>query len=166
MTGTQSRSGNPPVATRDGESTQRLRNFKDRLNDILEEMWQHIGTQHHGVSGRAYSGPPLYSDVSEGGKDWRLEIETPGFEESELQVLLGEQEITVQGEKKLEREETGRNYYLSERSLGQVSRSFALPDNLDTGRIKASYRNGVLTITMPKTAGAKSKTKKIPIKAK
>ena len=80
-------------------------------------MWEKIGKHHTAVSGRAYSGPPPHADLSKGGKDWRLEIETPGIEEKDLEVILGDGEITIRGEKKVEREESGRDYYLSERRV-------------------------------------------------
>ena len=99
-------------------------------------------------------------------RDWRLEIEMPGMEEHDLEVLVGNGELTLRGEKKVEREETGRDYYLRERVFGRFPRSYDLPDGRKLGRTTADYRNGVLTITIPKTAGAKSAAhKKFPIEA-
>jgi HSP20 family protein len=153
-------------AVRGGEEPHPMRTLQDRMNDLFEEMWQKIGKHHTGVSGRVFTGGPPHTDLSEGNADWRLEIETPGMEEEHLEILVGDDQLTIKGEKMMEREETGRSYHLSERAFGHFSRRFDLPGDVDPERAKARYRNGVLTITIPKKAGAKSARKKIPIAVK
>jgi HSP20 family protein len=152
-------------ATRGPEEAHPIRTLQDRVNDLFEEMWEKIGKTHMAVSGRAYRRRLPHTDLSEGSEDWRLEIETPGMEEQDLEVLVGHDELTVEGGKAVEHEETGRDYHLRERVFGRFSRNYDLPGDVDATRAKASYRNGLLTITIPKKAGLKSAHKKIPIQA-
>ncbi len=143
-----------------------MRTLQDRVNDLFEDMWQRIGKHHVAVSGRAYTGPPPHSDMSEGADDWRLEIETPGLAETDLEILVEDGAITIRGEKKLERQDSGRTYTLGERTFGRFSRRFGVPADVDARRATASYRNGVLTITAPKKPAAAAGLRRIPIKAK
>jgi HSP20 family protein len=143
-----------------------LHSLQDRMNEVFEEMWQKIGRHHTAVSGRAYSGPPPHADLSEGSKDLLVEIELPGLDESDIEVLIDDGELTVRGEKKVEREESGRTYVLTERTYGRFARTFRLPPGADTDRAKATFSNGVLTVALPKKAGGKASERKIPIKSK
>jgi len=73
--------------------------------------------------------------------------------------------LTIKGEKRDEKEETKKDYYMRERSFGLFQRSFTLPEGVDMDKIEASFKNGVLTVAVPKTAEAKKTEKKITIKA-
>ncbi len=73
--------------------------------------------------------------------------------------------LTIKGEKKEEKEEKGKDYYLSERRYGSFARSFAVPEGVDIDKIEATFSKGVLTIKMPKTAEAQKNEKKIEVKA-
>jgi HSP20 family protein len=73
--------------------------------------------------------------------------------------------LTIRGEKRDEKEEKNKDYYLSERSFGSFERSFQVPENIDTDKISAGFKKGVLTITLPKSAEAQSSEKKIEVKA-
>jgi HSP20 family protein len=73
--------------------------------------------------------------------------------------------MTLKGEKRQEKEQNDKNYYLSERSYGSFQRSFYIPDGVDRDRIAADFAKGVLTVTMPKTAKAVAEQKKIEVKA-
>jgi HSP20 family protein len=73
--------------------------------------------------------------------------------------------MTLKGEKRQEKEQNDKNYYLSERSYGSFQRSFYIPDGVDRDRIAADFAKGVLTVTMPKTAKAVAEQRKIEVKA-
>jgi HSP20 family protein len=73
---------------------------------------------------------------------------------------------TIKGEKKEEKEEKAKNYYVSERRYGAFQRSFQLPSGVDAEKIEANFQKGVLTVTLPKTLDAQKKEKKIAGKAK
>ena len=71
--------------------------------------------------------------------------------------------VTIKGEKRDEKEEKKKDYYLSERRYGSFQRSFGVPDGVDADKIAATFKNGVLTVTLPKTAEAQKSEKKIAI---
>lgn len=105
-------------------------------------------------------------DVSETDKAYEITAELPGIDEKDLSVTLGDDVLTLKGEKKSEREEKKKDYYLSERSYGSFERSFRLPEGVNDKKIEAGFANGVLTITLPKTAASKANQRKIAIGSK
>lgn len=103
-------------------------------------------------------------DVSENDKQIKVTAELPGMDEKDIDVSLNKDSLTIKGEKKEEKEEKKKDYYRMERSYGSFSRTIPLPVEIDTDKVKAEFRKGVLTVTMPKTEKAIEETKKIPIK--
>lgn len=104
-------------------------------------------------------------DVSEDDKAYKIAAELPGLEEKDIDVTVTGDMLVLTGEKKQEKEEKNKNYYLSERSYGSFRRSFALPEGIDQNKISASFAKGVLTIELPKTNQAREQQKKIEVKA-
>jgi HSP20 family protein len=104
-------------------------------------------------------------DVSENDKQVKVTAELPGIDEKDIDVSLNKDSLTIKGEKKEEKEEKKKDYYRMDRSYGSFSRTIPLPVEVDVDKVKAEFRKGVLTVTMPKTAEAIKETKKIPIKA-
>jgi HSP20 family protein len=102
-------------------------------------------------------------DISETKDAVMLKAEVPGMDPKDIQISLQEQLLTIKGEKQLEKEEKEQRYYRMERAYGAFTRSVRLPVAVDGSRVTASFRNGLLTITLPKTQAAKGTT--IPIKA-
>ena len=102
-------------------------------------------------------------DISETRDALVVKAEIPGIEPKDIQVSLQEQVLTITGEKKQEKEEKDEHYYRRERAYGAFARSVRLPALVDEGKVSATFKNGLLTITLPKTAAAKGTT--IPIKA-
>ena len=103
-------------------------------------------------------------DVSEREKEFAITAELPGMSEDDIEVKLSNGTLTIRGEKKEEKEERKKDYYLSERRYGSFTRSFRVPDGVDTANIEAKFANGVLTVTLPKTAEAQ-KSETIAVKA-
>jgi HSP20 family protein len=103
-------------------------------------------------------------DVSEDDKSYRIEAELPGLDEKDVEVTVSDDAIVVKGEKTKEREEKGKNRYVSERSYGIFRRTFALPRDADRKAIDAKFARGVLTVVVPKNPAAKN-TQKIDVKA-
>ncbi len=89
-------------------------------------------------------------DVYEKENDIVVEAEIPGMEKENLSVTVSENAVTIKGEIKKEKEVKEKDYYLCERSYGSFSRTIDLPTEVDSGKAKANYKNGVLTITLPK----------------
>ncbi|MCX8023516.1 MAG: Hsp20/alpha crystallin family protein [Syntrophorhabdaceae bacterium] len=103
-------------------------------------------------------------DVVDAGKEIKVTAELPGIDEKNVEVSLEKDALIIKGEKKEEREEKKESYYYAERSYGSFLRTIPLPDEVDMDKAKATFKNGVLTVTLPKTEKALKETKKIPIK--
>jgi HSP20 family protein len=104
-------------------------------------------------------------EVSEDEDGYKIAAELPGMTEKDVEVTIAGGMLTLKGEKRQEAEKTNKNYYVSERSYGAFRRSFALPDGVDTDKVAASFSNGVLTVTLPKTKAAREAEKKIEVKS-
>jgi len=102
-------------------------------------------------------------DVSETGKDVRISAELPGLDEKDVEVTVTGNVLSIKGEKKEAHEECHGDYWHSERSYGHFERSFELPQGLETEKITASFKKGVLKVTIPKSPGAQSTVKKIEL---
>jgi HSP20 family protein len=102
-------------------------------------------------------------DVEETDKEYRVTAELPGLKERDVEVLLQDGLLTVRGEKKTESENRDRTY--SERFYGRFERQISLDRDVDENAVSASFKNGVLTVTVPKSAQAVERTKRIPINA-
>lgn len=102
-------------------------------------------------------------DVTETDTELRITAELPGMEEKDIEIELSGNLLTVRGEKKEEREETKKDYHISERRYGSFRRTLQVPESVNTAKIGAAMKNGVLTVVLPKTEEAKTKTRKISI---
>jgi len=102
-------------------------------------------------------------DLSETKESLVVKMEVPGMDPKDIQVSLQENLLTVKGEKRQEKEDKDERYHRIERSYGAFTRSVRLPVAVDGSKVDASFKNGLLTVTLPKTPGAKGTT--IPIKA-
>ena len=104
-------------------------------------------------------------DVVEKDKAYEITAELPGIDQNNIEVKFSDGTLTIKGDKKVEKEEKKKDYYLSERRYGSFQRSFGVPDGVDADKIEATFNNGVLTITLPKTPEAQKSEKKIAVKA-
>jgi len=103
-------------------------------------------------------------DIYEKEDHFVVTAELPGMKEKDIDVSIVGDTLTVKGEKKADTEVKKENYYRAERNYGAFWRSIALPVGVDAAKVEASYVDGVLTVTLPKTSG--EKTKKVMITAK
>ena len=132
-----------------------LRREMDRLFDDFRRGWPEAG--EGGVM------TPRV-DVSETDTELKVEAELPGVAEKDVEVTLRDGGLTIKGEKRHEKEEKGKSYYLAERSYGSFTRTIPLPFEADPDTVEARFAKGVLTVTVPKPPEAKAKTKKIEVK--
>jgi HSP20 family protein len=100
-------------------------------------------------------------DVSEDKDNVVIKAEMPGMKKEDVKISVQDNVLTLKGEKEQEKEEKEKNYHRIERSYGSFCRSFQLPTAVKTDKIKASYKDGVLNISLPKTEEVKPK--EIPI---
>ncbi|GIV79298.1 Hsp20/alpha crystallin family protein [Litorilinea aerophila] len=103
-------------------------------------------------------------DVSETDKEIRVSAELPGMEPDDIEVTVSGNLLTISGEKRAEHEEQGEQYYRMERTYGSFQRTIPLPYEVDADKVNARYKNGVLTITLPKPGEAQGRRWRIPIK--
>lgn len=101
-------------------------------------------------------------NVSETDKEIRVTAELPGVTEQDIDVSLDDDVLTIRGEKKFERKDDKENYHFIERSYGTFQRALRLPYPVDPTQVKASFDNGVLTVTVPKT-GRQERSRRIQV---
>ena len=163
---TQPGAGAP--ATRVEHPYSELRRQVDRLfDDFGLGFWNFpFGRGARELTQSAWGGEHMPQvDVSESAEDFKVKAELPGIAEKDVEVTITDDILTLKGEKKSEREDKRENYYLSERSFGSFSRSLRLPEAVDQNKITAAFDKGVLTVVLPKSEPAKSKSKKIEVKS-
>jgi HSP20 family protein len=103
-------------------------------------------------------------DIIENEKDFRVRAELAGMQPEDVEVNVTDGFLTIRGEKQEEKEEKDENYLRRETSYGSFQRTIALPDTASTEKAEASFKNGVLSIDVPKKAEAIQKPKKLQIK--
>ncbi|HYQ38802.1 MAG TPA: Hsp20/alpha crystallin family protein [Pseudomonas sp.] len=111
----------------------------------------------------SFSGMPAV-DIIDKNDAIEITAELPGLDEKNIEVKLSNGNLTIKGEKKDEREEKKKDYYLSERHYGSFQRTFRLPDGVDPEKIEAHFSKGVLTLHLPKKPEAQQPEKTITIK--
>jgi HSP20 family protein len=104
-------------------------------------------------------------DVVEHEKAFEITADLPGFDEKLVEVKTVNGNLVIKGERKDEKEEKRKDYYLQERHFGSFERSFRIPESVDVEKLEAAFKKGVLTITLPKKAEALKPEKTIPVKA-
>lgn len=161
----------PPSAATSFFPLSTLRDDIDRAFDRMFKDWPRFGTlvpsDFFGgeLFGKATAVAPRV-DVTEDDNAYEITAEMPGVEEKDIEVSVRDDRLTLRGEKKSEKEEKKKDYHMTERSYGSFERSFRLPADVEAGKIGAEFANGILKLTLPKTAEAKAKERKIAIKAK
>jgi HSP20 family protein len=104
-------------------------------------------------------------DIAESEKAYELTAELPGMDEKNIEVRTANGVLIIKGEKQEEKEEKKKDYYMRERNFGAFERRFEMPESVDADKIEASFKQGVLTLTLPKKVDAQKPAKKIEVKA-
>ena len=128
-----------------------LRLFEDAFGRMLNEP----------RAGRPWS-PAV--DIFETEDELVIKADVPEVDLKDIDVRVENQTLTLTGERKFEKEQTGKAFHRIERSYGQFSRTFAVPASVDTEHVSAEYHNGVLTVKLPKKAAAKPRQVKVEVK--
>jgi HSP20 family protein len=102
-------------------------------------------------------------DIYETENELVLKADLPDIDSKSIDVRVENQTLTLRGERKFEKDENVKGYHRIERSYGEFVRSFAVPSTVDTERVQADYKNGVLTITLPKKEAAKPRQVKVAV---
>jgi HSP20 family protein len=128
-----------------------LRFFEDAFNRLLSEP----------RAGRPWS-PAV--DIFETEDELVLKADVPEVDLNNIDVRVENQTLTLSGERKFEKEDNPKGYHRIERGYGKFTRSFSVPSTVDTERVAADYKEGVLTVKLPKKAAAKPRQVKIEVK--
>lgn len=143
----------------------------DSLRQEIDQLFENFGLRSWPLSRPAIQGDFFRGwnvapavDVAEKEKEFEITAELPGLDQKDVEVKLSNGILTIKGEKKEEKEQREKDYYLSERRYGSFVRSFRVPEGVSADKIEAHFAKGVLTIKLPKTAEAQAE-KKIPVKA-
>jgi len=102
-------------------------------------------------------------DICENENNIVLKAELPGVDPEDVEVRVEDNTLYLKGERKFEKETKEENYHRIERAYGSFARSFALPNSIDAEKVAAEYKDGLLTLTLPKREGTKPKTIKINV---
>jgi HSP20 family protein len=131
--------------------------LQDRMNRLFRDSY---GDREEALTTSTFA-PPV--DVYEDEHHVTLNIEVPGIEEKDIDVRVENNVLTVHGERKFEKEQKEENFRRVERQYGSFTRSFTLPNTVDTDNIQASYGKGVLKVQLAKKAEAKPKQIKVNV---
>ncbi|OGL05318.1 MAG: molecular chaperone [Candidatus Rokubacteria bacterium RIFCSPLOWO2_02_FULL_68_19] len=133
--------------------------LQKEIDRLFERFWEPRWDEFPALAGEWT--PSL--DLSETKDALVVKAEIPGIEPKEIEVSLQDQVLTIKGEKRQEKEEKDEHYFRMERSYGGFVRSIRLPVPVDGSKVSATFKNGLLTVKLPKTPAAKGTT--IPVKA-
>jgi HSP20 family protein len=127
-----------------------LRLFQDAINRLFSEP----------AATRPWA-PPV--DIIETENELVLKADIPDVDLKDIDIQIEQGTLTLKGERKFEKADKDQGYHRVERAYGQFVRCFSLPDTVDPDKVRADYRKGVLTVTLPKKEVAKPKTVKVQV---
>jgi HSP20 family protein len=157
----------PATAAQPWQPFETLRREVDRLfDDFGSDFWRRPfrAISDFEPFSRKFALSPAV-DIAESDKAYEITAELPGMDEKNIEVKVVNGALTIKGEKKDEKEEKTEDRYLSERRYGSFERYFQLPEGVDEAKIEASFKKGILTVTLPKKPEAQQPAKKIDVKA-
>ncbi len=137
----------------------------DRVFNDFFDGWPSLGLGRAMLPGLAEGMLKPTLDLSANDKEYTISVEIPGVDEKDVSLELSGDTLTIRGEKKQEKEEKERNFYRMERSYGAFQRVLSLPEDIGEEGIKAKFKKGVLTVTMPRKTVPASGAKRIEVKA-
>lgn len=137
-----------------------ITSFRDEMDDLFARFTGVPGENGNGSLIKGDFAPAV--DLSETDDELQIKMDVPGMKSDELDIEIVDDVLRVSGEHSEEKEEKGRQFHRIERRSGSFARSLRLPTSVKEDEVKAEYKDGVLTVSAPKAAPAK--TRKIPIK--
>ena len=146
------------------------------LRQEMDRLFEDFGKGFFASPFRPFEFEPVWSratavasapavDIAESDKAYEITAELPGMDEKNIEVKVANGGLTIKGERKEEKEQKEKDYYISERSYGSFERYFRIPEGVDIDKIEANLKNGVLKVVLPKKAEAQKPEKKVEIKA-
>ncbi len=137
---------------------QRLPSLRDPFENLFGRLFGDALQDFYGSEAVA-----LRANIAETDQAYELAFEMPGLEEKDIDVQMHDNTLTVTAERRDQREEQGKRWHRVEHRYGQMSRAIVLPKNASANGIEAVYKQGVLSVTVPKTP--ESRPNKISVRA-
>ena len=134
----------------DWSSSDRLTNLRDEMNRLFDFSWPSRDTG-------LFSGWSPALDVFDDKDNFVVKVELPGMKKEDINLSLHDGALTISGERKFDREHKEGETFRSERYFGKFQRSVTLPAAVDANKVNASYKDGVLSVELPKAEEAKPK---------
>ncbi len=137
-----------------------LEEMSDRLNRMISNP---ALPRTNGKESMVVADWAPFVDISETDGGYQIKAEIPDVKKEDVKVTLEDGVLTIQGERKHEKEDKGKKYHRVERSYGSFVRSFTLPDLVDEEKVKADFKDGVLNLQIPKSEKAKPKAIEVKV---
>ena len=160
-----------PVRKQDEEVTDPFRMLQLRTNQLFEDFHRSFGSWGLDQWSPFDDMPAMFEsswprvDVSENNRELVVKAEVPGVEEKDIDIFLDDDTLTIRGEKSVEQEDKGKDYYRTECFHGSFTRTIPLPVPIKAEKVDASFKKQVLTIKLPKTEQDKQRGRRIAIKS-
>jgi len=140
-----------------------LANLQDRIDSLFEDSLRGLRrpTREEGLEGTPWA-PAV--DIIEKDNEIVLRADLPGFDPKDVEIQVQDGTLTLRGERKFDSDVKEDNFRRVERVYGSFLRSFSLPQTVDSEKVEAEYKNGVLEIKLPKRPEAKPKQVKVAVK--
>jgi HSP20 family protein len=143
-----------PLTTTRWNPFRELADFERGLERLFNGTPEIKGNGDEPVTERLWE--PL-TDITEDGKEFLIKVELPEMKKEDVKVTVENGALRISGERKAEKEEKTKKYHRIERSYGAFLRAFTLPEGADGAKVNAEYKDGMLTVHLPKTEVAKPK---------
>jgi HSP20 family protein len=167
----QTKSAQPPAQWKERDFLGGLRNEVERVFEDFDRgiwgmpgRWRGLTMEPFRKAGPSFTLMPSVDAIE---KDDMFEVtaDLPGVDEKNVEVKLAGGILTIKGEREERKEEKKKDYYICERQFGAFERSFQVPENVESDKIDACFKNGVLTVSLPKKLGSMKAEKKINVHA-
>jgi HSP20 family protein len=142
------------------DAFRELEGMSDRLNRLLNGRATPAGGRDESMAVVEWT--PIV-DVLETDAEFQIRAELPGVDKNDVKLFVADGLLTISGHREQEKDEKGKRYHRRERVHGSFARSFTLPDSVDEQKVGAEFRNGVLTVRLPKSEKAKPKSIEITV---
>ena len=149
----------PAQVSAAGAASDPVLSLHREVNRLFEDFFRGFGVPALAGVGRGLLAPSV--ELAETDKEIRVTAELPGLDEKDVEVTVEEGVLTLRGEKKSEVEDKDRGY--SERSYGRFERRIGLPNGIEQDKASATFKKGVLTVTVPKSASAAESVRRIAV---
>lgn len=146
------------------EALHPIQAFRQDIDRAFDNFWRMLPLSVPTL-GRSGARDPVRVDVSDSDKEVTISAELPGLSEDDISVFVRDGELTIRGEKRTDRQAEDGEVIVRERVYGTFERTIQLPDGVDGDAARASFKNGVLAIELPKTAASVASVKRIPVQA-